>query len=262
MLAQIRGGGLEAYWTESEVYRCADGNQALAFALEREIGAERIRTRAPAARVETTGEGVRVWIGDASAEESDPLEGDLVVCTLPPPVWSQVRFEPPLPADLAPQMGRSVKLLSRVRRRVWSEQGLSQYAFSDGLVPMTWEATDRQEGPGDLVLTTFASHDAADHWRALSKEARASELPRAVDAIYPGFADAFVDLRFMDWPSDPLVGGGYSFPAPGQVLRDGPRLYDGLGRLRFAGEHTCYKFVGYMEGGLASGAELARRITA
>ena len=30
--------------------------------------------------------------------------------------------------------------------------------------------------------------------------------------------------------------------------------------MHFAGEHTCYAFVGYMEGALNSGASLARRL--
>jgi monoamine oxidase len=30
--------------------------------------------------------------------------------------------------------------------------------------------------------------------------------------------------------------------------------------MHFAGEHTCYKFVGYMEGALSSGVSVARRI--
>jgi monoamine oxidase len=64
----------------------------------------------------------------------------------------------------------------------------------------------------------------------------------------------------MDWPADPWTMAGYSFPAPGQITRTGRTLRDGLGRLHFAGEHTSYKFVGYMEGALDSGVSLARRI--
>ena len=64
----------------------------------------------------------------------------------------------------------------------------------------------------------------------------------------------------MDWPSDPWTKGSYSFPAPGQVTTQGPTLYDGIGRLHFAGEYTCYAFVGYMEGALNSGAAVAKRI--
>ena len=64
----------------------------------------------------------------------------------------------------------------------------------------------------------------------------------------------------MDWPGDPLTRAGYSFPAPGQVTTQGPLLQQGHGRLHFAGEYTCYKFAGYMEGGLQSGAAVARRL--
>jgi hypothetical protein len=32
-LAMVKGGGLEKYWTESEVYRCKGGNQQLATRL-------------------------------------------------------------------------------------------------------------------------------------------------------------------------------------------------------------------------------------
>jgi monoamine oxidase len=64
----------------------------------------------------------------------------------------------------------------------------------------------------------------------------------------------------MDWPGDPWTLAGYCFPAPGEVTRTGPTLRNGRGRLHFAGEHACFKFVGYMEGGLSSGAELAKRI--
>lgn len=256
MLTTIRGGGLEAYWTESEVYRCADGNQSLATSLAGEITSDRIRLESPVSRIDTTRATVQVTL----AAGGDPIEGDLVVCTVPPPVWPRITFVPELPADLTPQHGRSVKALSHVKRRVWHEAGLSQYSFSDGLIPMTWDATDAQTGEGEYCLTTFASDAAADHWRSHTAEARAAELSAGLDAVYPGFAHAFVGLRFMDWPSDEWVGGAYSFPAPGQVTSHGPVLRDGLGALRFAGEHTCYKFVGYMEGALASGAELAQRI--
>ena len=53
---------------------------------------------------------------------------------------------------------------------------------------------------------------------------------------------------------------GYSFPAPGEVTTVGPLLHKGLGRLHFAGEHTCYAFFGYMEGALQSGVSLARKL--
>ena len=65
----------------------------------------------------------------------------------------------------------------------------------------------------------------------------------------------------MDWPSDPWVKASYSFPAPGEVTTLGPLLQQAAGgRIHLAGEHTCYAFVGYMEGALQSGARLARKL--
>ena len=46
-LAMVKGGGLEKYWTESEVYRCKGGNQQLATKFAAAIGAPRIMTRTP-----------------------------------------------------------------------------------------------------------------------------------------------------------------------------------------------------------------------
>jgi len=42
LLAAVKGGSMEKYWTETEVYHCKDGNQQLAQKLAAEIGAERI----------------------------------------------------------------------------------------------------------------------------------------------------------------------------------------------------------------------------
>ena len=65
----------------------------------------------------------------------------------------------------------------------------------------------------------------------------------------------------MDCSAVPWSLTGYSNPAPGEVTTVGPLLYAGLeDRLHFAGEYTCYKFAGYMEGALNSGASLARRL--
>ena len=82
----------------------------------------------------------------------------------------------------------------------------------------------------------------------------------ALEKIYRGIRPAVVRARFMDWPGDAWTKASYSFPAPGQVVSQGPTLRQGIGRLQFAGEHTSYAFMGYMEGALESGAAAARRI--
>ena len=127
---------------------------------------------------------------------------------------------------------------------------------------MTWEGTDAQSAEGNIGLTAFSGGPAASACRARDKDARDKAYKDQLDAVYSGFKDNYVSHRFMDWPSDPWTLAGYSFPAPGQVTTCGPLLRQGMGHLHFAGEHTCYKFVGYMEGGLNPGASFARRLAA
>ena len=116
-----------------------------------------------------------------------------------------------------------------------------------------------RRGPGE-ALVAFSGGTAADTCREWTPTARTENYLAELPKIYKGIRPAFVRARFMDWPSDPWVKASYSFPAPGQVTAQGPTLRQGIGRLHFAGEHTSYAFMGYMEGALNSGAAVARRI--
>ncbi|MBK8232950.1 MAG: FAD-dependent oxidoreductase [Candidatus Eisenbacteria bacterium] len=242
-LSQVKGGGLETYWTESEVYRCLGGNQQLATRLAAEIGADRVRLNEPVAEIRVVGGGVTVKTASGKSFEADD-----VILAVAPSVWSKISISPEIPATLQPQMGNSVKYLAEVKSRFWYDQGISQYAFSDGDVGLTWEGTDAQIGDGNYCHTSFSSGVVAERHRSRDAEARDMEMKAAMERLFPGYRDNFIRARFMNWPSDPWSMAGYSFPAPGQVTSQGPLLAKGMGRLHIAGEHTCYKFVGYMEG--------------
>lgn len=254
-LTQIKGGGVETYWTDSENRRCAGGNQRLAFKLAEAIGAGRIKLKTPVAAI-NVGERTAV----VTASNGSKYECDDVVVTVPPSVWNRIYFNPALPATLTPQMGDNVKYLARVKKRFWLDEKKAADAFGDGPVQMTWEGTDNQDIKGDAELTAFSGAAAADACRAVPDDRRDAFYREQLGKFYPAFGDNFVNSRFMNWPSDEWARAGYSFPAPGQIMAMGKTLRDGLGRLHFAGEHTCYKFVGYMEGALNSGASLASRM--
>jgi len=254
-LTQIKGGGVEKYWTETEVYRCKGGNQQLAVRLAKAIGAERIRLSSVVVGISVKNAGVRITCADGHV-----VEGDDVVLAVPPSVWSKINIDPALPDSLKPQMGTNVKYLAAVTGRYWKKANLAPVAHTDGDISLTWEGTDAQRGNAGAELTSFSGGPAAEACRAYSKEQRDATYAALLEQLYPGFRKSYVKSRFMDWPAELLTGGGYSFPAPGQIVTIGPILRAGIGRLHFAGEHACYKFVGYMEGALNSGAALARRI--
>jgi monoamine oxidase len=255
-LAQVKGGGLERYWTESEVYRCRGGNDRLARSLAAEIGHEHIRLETPVRELTTHADGVTVRCANGEL-----IEADDAVLAIPPTTWHNIRFNPRLPRTLRPQMGVAVKYIGATKNRFWEKRGLAPDALTDEMISMTWDGTDdgRSDAPG-AVLMTFSGGPPADRCRRAYRREHDAAFVDELSKIYPGFRENFVRGRFMDWPSDLWTGAGYSFPAPGEVTRVGPALRAGLPHLHFAGEHTCYKFVGYMEGALNSGASLAKRI--
>lgn len=263
LLTEISGGGVEKYWTDSEVFRCASGNQSLAVKLASSLPLENVIYGAIVQAVSLRPDGVIVVTRDGKR-----YEGTDVVFTAPPSVWPKINITPGLPAELRPQMGRAVKYFSRVKKRFWTDAQLSPDALSDGPVSLTWDGTDNQSGD-DNVLTAFSGGPAAEACAASPNEANRNKLyGDELSKLYPKYKENLLETRFMNFVNAPYVLGGYSFPAPGQVTTLGPMLArghaapSGVVRLHFAGEHTCYKFVGYMEGGLSSGVAAARRILA
>jgi len=253
-LAQIKGGGVEKYWTDSEVYRCKGGNQQLAFKLAEAIGKDRIITGLAVTAIAPKGSNMVVTGADGRT-----LECDDVVLSVPPSVWRRIEIKPGL-GTLAPQMGVNVKYLTGLKTAFWKGKGLAPDAFSDGEVNMTWDNTDNQEGEGGAVLTAFSGGPDAEMCMSRDGKERDAAYAKELEALLPGYTENFVKSRMMDWPKDKWTMGSYSFPAPGQVTTVGPVLRKGMGKMHFAGEHTCYAFVGYMEGALSSGAAVARRL--
>ncbi|MBL0927909.1 MAG: FAD-dependent oxidoreductase [Phycisphaerales bacterium] len=261
VLAMIKGGGLNRFWTESENHRCKGGAQQLAEKLAGAVGAGRIRLSTPVTAVEAGDAGVRVTVRREAGGGDERLEGDGLVLAVPPAVWGKIAFSPGLPAALAgadaPQCGDVIKYIASVKGRFWERAHLSPSALTDELVGLTWHATQGQRGGGEEALTMFSGGAAAARARAISAGERDAAYRAAVERLLPGYGEAFAASRFMDWPGEAWTGTGYSFPAPGQVMRAGPLLAGGFGRVRFAGEHASSAFVGYMEGALNSGVRAA-----
>ncbi len=255
-LSQIRGGGLERYWTHSERYRCRGGNDQFARKLAEGIRNERLLLNTAVTEISTSDKAVRVTTASGKTHEAD----DVVLC-VPPTTWSRIRFDPMLPDTLRPQMGQAVKFLSSVRDRFWERHDMGSSSMSYTGTGHTWLGTGNQN-PTDQreVLISFISGPTAQKWSNHPAQNRIPDYQGQVESLQPGFLEAMEKTVFMDWLSEPWTKGGYSFPAPGQIISQGPVMREGIGRLHFAGEHTCYQFVGYMEGGLRSGVDAAKRI--
>jgi len=241
-LVNVKAGGGEAYFTDSETHRCAQGNQALALKLAGGIGHPNVRLGVPVRSVQVRSHGVKVTL--ASGEI---VEGDDVVLTLPPSVWKDVHFDPPLPVKVP--MGTNVKFLARYA----GKPGPTPNTLSDGPVAFTWE-----EGPG--AFAAFAGGPAATELRSQLAGSADDYFQEQLAVRFPTLKLA--DGRYLDWPGERYTKGGYTCTNVGTVTGLGPILHQGLGRLHFAGEYASLGFCGFMEGGLNSGAALARRLAA
>lgn len=257
-LAAVAGGGLEKYWTESEVYRCEQGNQALARALAGALGPHRIVTGAPVTRVAKQSGGTwRVECGSPS------FDADQVVLAVPASVWKDIVFEGGFGlAEYPPQMGANTKYLSVLEKPVWRESQRGPDALGDSLVNMTWNCSDNQNGPGPVVLNAFNGGRDAQRASALPAAQRREEYTKSLERMFPGYGTSLRAVRFMDWPSFKHTKASYAFPAPGELTSRGAMLHQSHDGLHVAGEHCCHAFVGYMEGALQSGLEVAERIHA
>jgi monoamine oxidase len=252
-LAMIKGGGLADYWTETERFRCAGGNQQLAQHLARAIGTDRVHLREAVSSIRIDGTTVTV------TTPARTYEADYAILAVPPLTWNRIRFSPPLRLPAVPQIGSNVKYLMALTSKPWLHPPLSPAVLTDGPVNVTWWATEGQRVAG-AGMVAFSGGPSADTCRGWGPD-RDANYARELARIYPSLPGSIAKRRFMDWPSDPWVKGSYSFPAPGEVTILGPRLQAPVAeRLFLAGEHTCYAFVGYMEGALQSGVRAAAKI--
>ena len=221
----------------------AGGNQSIALALARELGAM-VHLSSPVERV-TWGEGpVLVRAGGSE------VAVDRVVLALPASVVDRIVFDPPLPESLraayaAVEYGNAAKLFVPLAGQAPPSAVLS--------VPeryWCWTATgDRGVQP---VVTAFVgSTPALAHLRV--QEGPETWLD-SLGRLRPDLALSPGDVVLSTWDDDPWVGAAYSCAAPV------PAAWASAGPFHACGEHTHDSSRALMDGALASGLRVAREM--
>jgi monoamine oxidase len=264
LLAAVSGGSLtdlsdrrrsepSEFWTETEVYRCAGGNDQLADCLKKEIEERggRVLLSMPASKISLNSNDICV-----RAQGKD-YPGRWVVVAIPPSCWDRIEF----PFDTAPysiSAGPAFKFLAETKKRFWMRDSLSPNGTDDQF-GMVWEGTDNEDGSrGDPELTVFAGGPAAD---SAQNSPDPDEYFRAgLQKLYKGFEAEMEKTTPVNWSTKEWTMTGYSCPTIGQVTSAAERLYKAHERLVWAGEHTCMAFFGYMEAALQSGMHAAQVI--
>jgi len=244
-LAQIAGGGGYTFFEDTEVFRCAAGNQSLATHLAAGLNIDHHR-------VTNIRTGDRLFLDLEGGEREGPF--DFVVVAVPSVVMEALTIDGVRFPYGAVGHGPAVKYLSGVERRFWIADGIAPSGLSDQL-GMIWEGTDNQMDTARFDISVFAG--GANAKAAIDAGGGAAYFAPRLTNVFPHY-HAFA-TEFENWPH--RVGMGYSCPAPGDVTTTQKSYADLIaGRIAVAGEHTSPPWFGYMEGALQSGLVAAVRV--
>jgi monoamine oxidase len=244
-LAQIAGGGGYAYFEDTEVFRCAAGNQSLAKHL---VGRQNVDQH----RAVNIRSGPPVVVDLLGGAHEGPF--DYAVVAVPSVAMEKLTIDgKPFPYR-AVAHGPAVKYLSGVESRFWITEGIAPSGMSEQL-GMVWEGTDNQMDTARFDLSVFAGGRNAQ--AAIDAGGGAAYFGPRLTRMFPHYRA--LRTEFENWPH--RVGMGYSCPAPGEVTTTQKSYVDLIeGRIAVSGEHTSPPWFGYMEGALQSGLLAAVRI--
>lgn len=242
------------------MYRIEGGNDRIATTIAAALG-DRIHLNTELVAISHRGREVRAAV--KRGRDATQMTCDYMVITLPAPVLRRVPISPALPAQqheaiVRLRYGRATKTLLQFSRRFWRGVGRLRAFGSDQPFGAVYDGNEDQRGKHG-ILALLAGGSASDATQAIVAKEGMSGLVKSLDWLGP--ADAtLVQARQVVWESDPWSRGGYAFfdAAFDPALRSW--LARPHGRLFFAGEHTSFRWQGYMNGAIESGRRAAAEI--
>lgn len=244
------------------------GSQRVALLMAEELGAERLRLRAPVRLIEHGEQGVTIHATDFCRPEGDKSQRELAVkarraiVAIPPTLAGRVAYDPPLPPrrdQLTQRMpqGTVIKTMTIYERPFWREEGLSGQASSDaGPARVVFDNSPPDGSPG--VLLGFLEGRLARQWGARDPGERR-------EAILAGHARLFGPRaarpeRFIErvWAEEEWTRGCYGcLMTTGGWTEYGRALRAPIGPIHWAGAETATVWNGYMDGAVQSGERAA-----
>lgn len=240
--------------------RFVGGSQLIPLRLAHRLG-DRVALRAAVRRIMQK---------DGHAEvhcDRGVVRAKQVIVAAPPPVVSQISFEPAMP--MARQqllrhmtMGNLMKCDAVYETPFWRADGYNGFGIAtSGPTRAVFDNTPPNSSHG--VLLAFVGGST---WRKYGLE------PRAVrrKAMLEGFAQMFGDkalhpIEYVehDWNAEKWTGGGpTAWMGPGVMTAYGPWLRRPHGRVHWAGTETSTYWTGYMDGAARSAERAATEVLA
>src|SRR5262249_18723526 len=142
--------------------------------------------------------------------------------------------------------GRATKTLLQFSKRFWRTAGGPRAFGSDLAFGALWDGNEEQRGRSG-ILSLLAGGSASEATQAIAARDGMPGLAGALEWLGSSSAQLLAGRQVV-WETDPWSRGGYAYfdPSFDPTLRQW--LARPFGRLFFAGEHTSFKWQGYMNG--------------
>ena len=166
------------------------------------------------------------------------------------------------------ELGTNAKLHMQFRRRIWNDERYDGASYVQNPYDESWDVSAAQRGDYGILVGFPGGHrgmlNAAAH--APAPAAIAAAYVRQLERVYPGIAVQYTGVAYLDvWARDRWHRGAYSYYRVGQYTQFAGIEGAPQGNVFFAGEHTSYNNMGYVNGAVISGEraarEIARRLT-
>ncbi|GAA0298923.1 NAD(P)/FAD-dependent oxidoreductase [Kineococcus aurantiacus] len=239
--------------------RVVGGMQSVSQHLAAELG-DRVHLSTPVRTIrQTSGDD-----GDGVVVESDrvTVRAQRVVVAVPPPLFSRISYDPPLPRRQHQMhqhlsMGLVIKVHATYATPFWREAGLSGTCFGTStLVQEVYDNTLHGDDRGTLVA--FVADEKADAVLALPEAERRAAVLDSVAQFLGDEAREPVAYYESDWGSEEWTRGAYaaSFDLGG-LARYGADQRTPVGRIHWACSDLAAEGYQHVDGALRSGRAAA-----
>lgn len=250
----------EAIASDGVFYEIVNGNDELPFALKKKVK-KQFRKQAVVLRLEQNANGVTVTYSQGG--ETQIINADRVICTLPFPVLKNIEVFPAFSTDKQ-RVINELKLTPvtrtylQFRNRRWEDDKLDGYGITDLNIQNTYSPTLTQTGTRG-ILSSYAGGQRALALSAMNEADRQSTVLRGLGTLFTGLDRQYETGTSQIWHQDPWARGGFTYFEPGQMATLLPLAQSPEGRIHFAGEHTS-AWHGWMNGALESGNRAADEV--
>lgn len=250
---------------QTTMFQPKGGMDMIAAGFMRQIG-DKVRLNTRVTSIAQGDAGVSVAWTDNATGETGTARGDWCVCTIPPPVLSQIDLQASdalKSAVRAVPMNGQVKIALEMRSRFW-EENYSIYgghSFTDQAISLISYPNNAffSDGPA-VLLGAFANGAGALRLTGMTPAERIEMALEQGSVFHPAeYRAQYVSGASVPWSRLPWIMGCTSRWTPESRAEHYDTMVTLDGRIVLAGEHASY-IGGWMEGSMLSALDAIQQV--